>query len=56
MLFSIIGVTVTVASDSERTYHVAVSSRLYTDAQNYAYSSVRLSVSLRLAWSSLRLP
>jgi SHO1 osmosensor len=25
MLFCIIGVTVTVASDSERTYHVAVS-------------------------------
>lgn len=31
MLFCISGVTVTVASDSERTYHVAVSSRLVPD-------------------------
>jgi hypothetical protein len=54
MFFCIVGVTVTVASEAERTYHVAVS-RSCMHIQNHAIADLRrLSVSSALDWSSPR--
>lgn len=49
MFFCIVGVTVTVASDAERTYHVAVRCLALNIPRDAFANSLRLSVSLLLA-------